>query len=125
MSEETIVPLARRLVKNAVQGVLVHSFRINHIGHSLNTIESSRAANKTCQGLVLPMPMLNLLDLVQLENLRYPAFSGNETALSTDFKNEFAPAKYLGLQGCSQPQGIHREKTTVAWLTKFNPYPCD
>jgi hypothetical protein len=54
--------------------------------------------------------MLYLLDLVQLANLRYPAFSGNETTLSTDFENEFAPAKYLGRRGCSQLQGIHPRK---------------
>jgi len=58
MGEETIVPLARRLVKSAVQGVLVHSFGIDHIGHSLDTVESfPERLTKPAKHWFCPCPM--------------------------------------------------------------------
>jgi len=98
VGEKTIVPLASCRIECPIQGILVNRFGVDNVGDALSAIQplKCRQQDFPCIGLSATRrthhhkTMLNLLDLVELENLRDPSFASNEILLGTDLEDLFA-----------------------------------
>lgn len=98
MGEQTVVPLAGSRVKSAIQCILVHGLRIDDIRDAFDTVEPLECGQEHLPSIRLAASgrtdhhetVLNLLNLVELENLRDPAFALYEPLLHADLADLFA-----------------------------------
>lgn len=109
--KETVVPFTRSRVKGAIEIVLVDGFWIDNVRNAFDAIEPLERGQQDVPGVTLAasrgadhhQTMLNLLDLVELQNLRNPTLALNEAPLGANLED-------LLLQGIQ----IHRE-VVHAW----------
>ncbi len=92
VGEESVVPFSSRLIQGAVQIILVHCFRIDDVGNALDAFEAFQSCHKDVPGVRFATarwtdhhePVLNLLDLIELQNLGYPTRPGDKLPFTAD-----------------------------------------